>query len=182
MKKNLILMLWLASIIVIAWCWWQKSENSDTENKWNNIIANDENPWVDSEDIAKDHPEWVAVALTAEDLNRIEETLPFLSYSYQVFDTASQSVVKDEIYEVPEGENPVFIIPDYATMATREVISSKIVENTIYTNTKITLQDGTELEVSYMNEPDTLLCRSILVKSETQTTLYTNFIYPSDLK
>ena len=83
---------------------------------------------------------------------------------------------------VAEGEEPVFMIPEYATMANREVISSGIEDDMIYTLTKITLQDGTELNVLYVNEPDTLFCRAISVENGNQTTLYTNFVYDADLE
>jgi hypothetical protein len=50
-------------------------------------------------------------------------------------------------------------------MADREVISSGIEDDMIYTMTKLTLQDGTELKVLYVNEPDTLFCRAISVEN-----------------
>ena len=182
MKKNLILMLWLASIIVIAWCWWQKSENSDTENKWNNIIANDENPWIDSEDIAKDHPEWVATSLEEDNLDRIEETLPPIAYTYETRDTETDTVISSGSYRVAEGEEPVFILPEYATMAKREVIKSAIEGDMIYTLVNVTLQDDSQREVLYINEPDTLFYRAIEVRNGNQKTTYTNFVYDADLQ
>jgi hypothetical protein len=50
-------------------------------------------------------------------------------------------------------------------MADREVISSGIEDDMIYTMTKLTFQDGTERSVLYVNEPDTLFCRAISVEN-----------------
>jgi hypothetical protein len=62
--------------------------------------------------------------LTVEDLNRIEETMPPVYYTYETYDMASQAIVNSGNYEVVDGEEAVFMIPEYATMANREVTSS----------------------------------------------------------
>jgi hypothetical protein len=67
-------------------------------------------------------------------------------------------------------------------MADREVTSSGIEDDMIYTLTKLTLQDGTERIVLYVNEPDTLFCRAISVANGNLYTLYSNFVYSADIE
>ena len=172
MKKNLFLILWLASIILIAGCGEQKIESSDSP-------LNDIN---NSEEISEIHPEWVSTSLTLEDLERIEETMPPLSYTYETYDKETDTTVNTGDYKVAEGEEPIFMIPEYATMTNREVISSGIEDDMIYTIVKMTLQDNSELEVLYINEPDTLFCRAISAQNGDQTTLYSNFVYAADVE
>lgn len=193
MKKNVMFMLWLASIVLLAGCWQQKVENFGSENTGDDVKTQESSidaqesdatltGEVDEEGLAQDHSDWVATSLAVEDLNRIEETLPPIRYTYETYDMTAQSIVNSGSYKLADGEEPVFMIPEYATMANREVISSGIEDDMIYTLTKITLQDGTELNVLYVNEPDTLFCRAISVENGNQTTLYTNFVYDADLE
>lgn len=187
MKRNVMLMLWLASIVLLAWCGDNAIENVDTDNQWditagNNIVSEDVDAVVDNEDLSQSHPEWVATSLTIEDLKHIEENLPPLSYKYQTFDMDAGAVVNEGSYELAEGAEPVFMIPEYATMADREVISSWIQDDMIYTLVKMTLQDDTVLDVLYVNEPDTLFCRAINVENGNQNTLYTDFVYDADIE
>jgi len=184
MKKNLMLMLWLASIVLLAGCWQQNIENSGSDVNNPEIQEPDvtTNGDVNGEELAQNHPEWVATSLTAEDLSRIEETMPPVYYTYETYDMTAQAIVSSGNYEVVDGEEAVFMIPEYATMANREVTSSGIEDDMIYTMTKITLQDGTVLDVLYVNEPDTLFCRAISVENGNQTTLYSNFVYDADIE
>lgn len=177
MKKNLFLMLWLASIILIAGCGLQKVENTNTTG--NDVNTPEE---ISEKDLAEIHPEWVATSLTIKDIEHIEETMPPLSYSYETYDMETDTTVNTGSYKLAEGEEPIFMIPEYATMANREIISSGIEDDMIYTLVKMTLQDDTELEVLYINEPDTLFCRAISVANGNQYTLYNNFVYPADIE
>jgi len=67
-------------------------------------------------------------------------------------------------------------------MVDRNVISSSIEDDKIYTLANITLVDGNVLQVLYVHEPDTLLCRTISIPHETYTNFYNNFVYPSDIE
>ena len=188
MKKNLMLMLWLASIVLLAGCWQQNVGNSGSDDNNPEIqgpdvtINGEVNGEISGEELVQDHPEWVATSLSAEDLSRIEETMPPVYYTYETYDMTAQAIVNSGNYEVVDGEEAVFMIPEYATMANREVISSWIEDDMIYTMTKITLQDGTVLDVLYVNEPNTLFCRAISVENGNQTTLYSNFVYDADIE
>jgi hypothetical protein len=62
-------------------------------------------------------------------------------------------------------------------MVNREVINSGIEDDMIYTNTKLTLNDGSVLDVLYVNEPDTLFYKSISIQGGGLATLYNDFIY-----
>ena len=175
MKKNLALMLWLVSVVLLAGCGGEKIENSDAENPKVDAVVNEENA------VAVDHPEWVATSLTVDDLERIEETMPPLSYVYETYDMQAQSIVNSGKYEVNEWEEPIFSIPEYEHMVSREVTNSGIEDDMIYTLTDITLDDGNKLQVLYVNEPDTLFCRAISIQNGDLNTLYSNFVYDADI-
>jgi hypothetical protein len=76
----------------------------------------------------------------------------------------------DVVY--PEDFSHTLLIPDHATMASREVLSSGIEDGMIYTLTKVTLQDGTEIEVLYINDPVTLNFVAASVENGNITTNY----------
>ena len=178
MKKNLLLVLSLSAIILLTGC--KQAEPVDESNQpldQDEVTTN-----VDDEQIDQDHPEWTKTSLTTDDLKHIEETLPPLSYVYETYDMKAQSIVNSGSYEVAEWENPVFSIPEYSSMVDREVTNSWIEDDMIYTLATITLNDGSSLDVLYVNEPDTLFCRAIEVINGGQTTLYSNFVYAADVE
>jgi len=178
MKKNLLLVLSLSAIILLTGC--KQAEPVDESNQpldQDEVTTN-----VDDEQIDQDHPEWTKTSLTTDDLKHIEETLPPLSYVYETYDMKAQSIVNSGSYEVAEWENPVFSIPEYSSMVDREVTNSWIEDDMIYTLATITLDDGSSLDVLYVNEPDTLFCRAIEVINGGQTTLYSNFVYAADVE
>lgn len=177
MKKNLVLMLTLSAFVVLAGCDNQNVENTDVENTETGVaVVNETN-----EDVEAENPEWVAKALTLEDLERIEETLPPLSYNYETYDMQAGEISDSGTYTAPEGEDNKLYIPEYDHMVSREVTSSGIEDDMIYTLTNITLDDGNVLQVLYVNEPDTLFCRAISVQNGEKTTLYSNFVYLADV-
>jgi hypothetical protein len=57
-------------------------------------------------------------------------------------------------------------------MASREVTSSGIEDGMIYTLTRITLQDDTEIEVLYINDPVTLNFVAVSSMNSGVSTLY----------
>ena len=167
MKKGLSILLGLMTIVLIAGCGNKNPENTEVSNQDSNIIE-------------QSNTEWVATSLSNEDIERIEETMPPLSYDYETWDSEVQAVTDSGRYEAEEWKNNKLEIPEYKTMKSREVISSSIEDDMIYTITKITLEDETELDVLYVNEPDTLFCRAISVQTGLKSTLYSNFIYDAD--
>ena len=173
MKKNLMLMLGLVSIVLLVWCGKNKVENieSDTISNENNVEE-----WS-IEYVDPDHPNWVAVSLSNEDLDWIDQIIPPLWYYYQTYDSQKMAVVDAGEINVAQWEESVFSIPEYDNMVNREVINSGIEDDMIYTNTKLTLNDGSVLDVLYVNEPDTLFYKSISIQGGGLTTLYDDFIY-----
>ena len=163
MKKNLSIMLWLIAIVLLAGCWNKNPENTETNNQDSSIS----------------HTYWTT-SLTNEDLEHIEETLPPLSYDYETWDSEAQAIIDSGKYEAKKWEDNKLTIPEYENMVNREVMSSSIEDDMIYTITKITLEDGSVLDVLYVNEPDTLFCRAISIQNGLKSTLYSNFVYDAD--
>ena len=174
MKKSVALMLGFMLVATLAGCGQKEVSEEPTETL--------EPAVVEEETVNQDHPEWVKTSLTLEDLEKIEESMPPLSYEYQTYDMQAESVVDTGSYEVAEWEEAKFFIPEYETMVSREVVSSAIEDDMIYTTVKMTLEDGTVLNVLYINEPDTLFCRAISVENWDKTTLYSNFTYDADVQ
>ena len=65
-------------------------------------------------------------------------------------------------------------------MASREIKSSGIQDGMIYTDTNVTLQDGTVVSILYIHDPETLLVKAITVENGNHTTYYRNFLYNAD--
>jgi hypothetical protein len=75
-------------------------------------------------------------------------------------------------YVYPEDLSHTLLIPEHATMASREVVSSGIEDGMIYTLTKVVLQDGTELQVLYIVNPETLDFVAVSVENGNETINY----------
>jgi len=177
MKKNLLLVLGLSTIVLLAGCGEKDSNDEAAQTPDQNVVTTDTD-----EQTGEAHPEWTKTSLSVDDLKHIEETLPPLSYVYETYDMQSQSIVNSGSYQVAEWENPVFSIPEYDHMVNREVTNSGIEDDMIYTLTDITLDDGNKLQVLYVNEPDTLFCRAISIQNGDLNTLYSNFVYSADVE
>jgi hypothetical protein len=57
-------------------------------------------------------------------------------------------------------------------MASREIVSSGIEDGMIYTDTKITLQDETEIKILYIVNPETLELVAASVENGNETRNY----------
>lgn len=164
-------MLYLSVIVLLAGCGHNEPiENPDQIPDQDGIIT---------DAVEQNHPEWVATSLTVEDLERIEETLPPISYDYETYDMSKQEIVNSG---TTENNWETLYIPEYETMVNREVTNSWIEDDMIYTLTNITLESGDSLQVLYVNEPDTLFCRAISVQNGNLNTLYSNFVYNADVE
>ena len=100
-------------------------------------------------------PEWAKTSLNNEELDELAETHFPASYTYTVYNTETEQSDSGE-YTYPEDLSHTLLLPEHATMASREVVSSGIEDWMIYTDTKVTLQDGTEINVLYVVNPETL--------------------------
>lgn len=113
--------------------------------------------------------------LTIEDLDKIDEENFPKWYTYSEYNSADES--KDEwSYTYPEDISHTLLLPIHATMASREIISSGIEDGMIYTLTKATLQDETEVQILYIVNPKTKDYVAATVENWTTTTNY-QFIY-----
>lgn len=138
-------------------------------------------PSEDDEYYSNYYGEYVKKSLTNEDIEHIEEILPPISYEYEIWNMEDETLVESGHYVYPNDlENGYVFIPEHATMASREIKSSAIQDGMIYTDSDVTLQDGTVISVLYIHEPDTLFCRAITVENWNQTTYYKNFFYSYD--
>lgn len=136
----------------------------DECKKWE-IIYNT----VDEEDYVL--PEWAKTSLTTEELDELAETHFPKSYTYTTYNMETQETNNGE-YVYPEDLSHTLLIPEHATMASREVVSSGIEDGMIYTLTKVVLQDGTELQVLYIVNPETLDFVAASVENGNETINY----------
>lgn len=136
----------------------------DECKKWE-IIYNT----VDEEDYVL--PEWAKTSLTTEELDELAETHFPKSYTYTTYNMETGETWSWES-TYPEDLSHTLLIPEHATMASREVVSSGIEDGMIYTLTKVVLQDGTELQVLYIVNPETLDFVAVSVENGNETINY----------
>ena len=113
--------------------------------------------------------------LTEEDIKNFEENNFPKGYTYTIYNSESEETTTWS-YEYPEDLSHTLLLPIHATMANREIISSWIEDDMIYTLTNITLQDDTVVSVLYINDPDTHNFVAANVENWNETTNY-QFIY-----
>ena len=114
-------------------------------------------------------------SLTNEELEEVIDTHFPKWYTYSVYNTETEESNAWE-YTYPEDLSHTLLLPIHATMATREVISSWIEDGMIYTDTKVTLQDDTEVSVLYIVNPETLELVAANVENGNEITNY-QFVY-----
>ena len=111
-------------------------------------------------------------ALTIEDLDLIDEKAFPTSYTYTTYNFSTEERTGPEEYVYPEDISHTLLIPEHATMASREVISSGIQDGMIYVETKATLQDDTEINILYVVNPETMQYVAANVENWDVTTNY----------
>lgn len=111
-------------------------------------------------------------ALTIEDLDLIDEKAFPTSYTYTTYNSSTEERTGPEEYVYPEDISHTLLIPEHATMASREVISSGIQDGMIYVETKATLQDDTEINILYIVNPETMQYVAANVENWDVTTNY----------
>ena len=120
-------------------------------------------------------PEWTKTSLTNEELDELADANFPKSYTYTTYNLETEETGNGE-YTYPEDLSHTLLIPEHATMASREVISSGIEDWMIYTMTKVTLQDGTVIDVLYIVNPTTLEFVAASVENWNVSTNY-QFVY-----
>ena len=171
MKKSLFLWLLLIGSITLVWC--QKSEpevsQPEPENPENDVILTVEEPEEDEVDFVL--PEWAKTSLTNEELDELAETNFPTGYSSSTYNTETEETSTED-YVYPEDFSHTLLIPEHATMASREVVSSGIEDGMIYTLTNVTLQDDTVISVLYIVDPVTLNFVAVNVENGNETRNY----------
>ena len=120
-------------------------------------------------------PENAKTSLTDEELEEVIDTHFPKGYTYSVYNTETEESNEWE-YTYPEDLSHTLLIPIHATMADREIIASSIEDGMIYTDTKLILQDGTEVSVLYIVNPETLDLVAANVENGHEITNY-QFVY-----
>ena len=112
-----------------------------------------------------------SISLTNEELEEIIDNNFPTSYTYTVYNFNTEESDSGE-YTYPEDFSHTLLIPEQATMASREVVSSAIEDGMIYTDTKVTLQDDTEIKILYIVNPDTMKLVAASVENGNETRNY----------
>ena len=151
MKKTFV----LVAILAIA-CLTLTGCNSNKNLEWNspsNDLGVTNTPNGENVDVVL--PEGVKRSLTNEELDEvIDENFP-ISYSYTVYNMETDEFDSWE-YIYPEDLSHTLLIPEHATMASRNIVSSAIEDGMIYTDTEVKLQDDTEIKILYIVKPETM--------------------------
>ena len=127
---------------------------------------------IDDENIDFVLPEWAKTSLTNEELEEIEETHFPKSYFFSTYNMKENLIGEEGTVVYAEDISHTLLIPEHATMASREVLSSGIEDGMIYTITQVTLQDGTVISVLYIVDPVTLNFVAANVENWDITTNY----------
>ena len=171
MKKTTLWIVALLAIATLAGC--NFNNNNPEENiPEENVEVVDT---IEEENINTVLPEWAKTSLTNEELEEVIDTHFPKGYTYSVYNTETEESNQWE-YTYPEDLSHTLLLPIHATMASREIVSSWIEDGMIYTDTKLILQDGTEVSVLYIVNPETLDLVAANVENWNETTNY-QFVY-----
>ena len=171
MKKTTLWIVALLSIATLAGC--NLNNNNPEENIPEETVEVVDT--IEEENIDTVLPEDAKTSLTDAELEEVIDTHFPKWYTYSVYNEDTKESLTWE-YTYPEDLDHSLLLPIHATMASREVIASGIEDGMIYTLTKVTLQDDTEVEVLYINNPETLDFVAANVDNGSETTNY-QFVY-----
>ena len=148
-----------------------EEENNNVEEE--NVVYEEENNNVEeNSEPASD----MRTSLSLEDLEEIDRVLFPKSYTYESYVWTDESQSSNGEYYYPEDVDHSLLLPVHAAMANREIVSSSIEDGMIYTMANVTLHDGSQASVLYINNPSTLEYIAASVTTENETTLY-SFAY-----
>lgn len=176
MKKSLLLWLLLVGSITLVWC--QKSDGEPEvsqypvaeqvclDNGWEVTVDGEWTPicllwgrWINLADM-EEHPEdvlaeWAKTELDLGELIGLIETHFPKSYTFTKYNAATNQS-EGEGRHVYNRMELGYLTPDYSNIVDREVTSSGIEDGMIYTMVKATLDDGRQIDVLYIVNPETL--------------------------
>ena len=190
MKKSLFLSLLLIGGIALAWCQKSDSESEVSESKY--PVAEQvcvDNGWevtVDEEgadicllggraiylaDMEENTEEWAATSLDLEGLINIMENNFPKAYTFTKYNMATNESEGEgtHVYTLDELG---FLTPEYSNIVDREVTSSGIEDDMIYTMVKATLDDGKQIDVLYIVDPVTFKFVAANIEDGDITTNY----------
>ena len=153
----LLVLFTVASLALIGCNKGEKASIEESEEVINPVV---EEPLMD-----------VNSSLTSEDLDSMDKIEFPVSYSFSTYNWDDELIDEWE-FTYPEDIDHSLLIPELATMASRELVSSNTQDWMIYTFTKVTLQDWTVLDVLYINNPETLRYIAASVRWEDKTVNY----------
>jgi len=167
MKKGLIVMLGLMAVAFLSACDKPVVDNPqvDVNNpEINENINETENTEVENTE------NYGNPSLNNEELDELEHVMLPVSYMYEKYSLASEWLVDSGESPYSEGD-PLLL--DITSMISREVQSSSVQDGMIYTNTIVTLEDGSQYSVLYVNDPVTLQFVAASISDNETTSLYT---------
>ena len=162
MKKSLLLCILLMGSIALAWC--QKASQ-----EWE--VSESQYPVAEADNVDFNLPEWAKTSLTNEELDELADANFPKGYSSSTYNMETEET-SNEDYVYPEDISHTLLLPEHATMASREVLSSGIEDGMIYTLTNVTLQDDTVISVLYIVDPVTLNFVAANVENGNETRNY----------
>ena len=149
MRKGLVVVFGLMAVVLLSAC----------GNK--EVVDN----WVKSLDDLQG-----SVSFTMDELNTLEKNLFPVSYAYTTYKNEDWSISDDwEYIYLPEDEH---LLPIDKFVVNKEISSSEINNDKIYSMVDVTLDGGDMVSVLYINDPETLKYSSATLYTEKETTKY----------
>lgn len=194
MKKTLLSILCMCAVFSLAACNDTKNknlENPENEVKEENTINIEDSENMedtnnnDSEWFSTETDEWetttaekkmLKTSLTEEDLQDIDLNNFPMWYTYNMFRYGGETVEEADYGTVAYTEDDNLLLPIYKDMVSREITSSNIEDDMIYTVANITLADGSTQSLLYINDPETLKYVAVNLIVNNDSFLY-KFIY-----
>jgi len=133
----------------------------------NEINVNDVNEVEDTE--VENNPGYIKESLNNEDLSELEQVLLPVSHKYEKYTFASDWLAESGEYTYSEWSA---LLPIIEARTSRDVQTSDIQDGMIYTNTLVTMWDGKQYSVLYVNNPNTLEFVAASVSDDESTVLY----------
>lgn len=112
-------------------------------------------------------------SLTVDDLEAIDRLLFPKWYSYQTYRLSDWSILDSGDYEYGDDVDNSLLLPVYDWMAGKEVVSSYVEKNMIYTKVDVMFNNGKVIPVLYVNDVDSLKYIFANVYTEKETIMYT---------
>ena len=153
MKKGLIVAFGLMAVVLLSGC----GNKTQEANPWKEVKTLDEMQW--------------SLSLTMDELDVLEEKLFPVSYVYTTYqnDGGNISGTGEYVYLADDE----YLLPVEEHIVSKEMSSSEVNNAMVYSTIDAKLDDGSEVSILYINDPETLKYSFATVYAENETTLYT---------